>query len=471
MKRIVAILLVVALLLGCGVFTASAESSKLLPDLQKVLIDKAPGDEIGVYISYNVPVVTAADMPSWPDIYTARKEYFAYSDKMQEEIQAEIFEGIDVRIGFQGVHNMVIAHVKVSDIEKIASYDIVRDIDYLDDRIIETDADEYATQAKLTDELRQKMAKYQQNDDICVSIAYNVPSVNLEDMPSWPDEKAAYADFKSLTKQQQSEIQGIIFADIDNKGVVFDKMPDSLIVLVRVGDIEKIAAHDEVREISYCENIDNYFDIPAGYHALEPYSRTHELWESGAELTSEDIVEAINENFHSDLCHVGADSITVKNSYRFKSAPAYIVDYEVGEYGIFNCVEVELEQYMFGDYLFYSCCSYEPSIFVNDRLYTLTNAYKGGYITEEMLEELIEADYKCGSYGVYCRIIARNIKGDADGDGKCTIIDATMIQRHEAGVAVNSFFKPLADVNGDSEANIIDVTLIQRSQAGIYTIE
>lgn len=134
MKKIVALMLTIIMIFGCGVIVVSAESSKLLPDLQKAMAEKAPDDEIGVYISYNVPVVTVADMPSWPDIYTARREYFAFSNEMQAEIQAEIFEGIDVRIGFQGVHNMVLAHVKVSDIEKIASYDIVKDIDYYDDR-------------------------------------------------------------------------------------------------------------------------------------------------------------------------------------------------------------------------------------------------------------------------------------------------------------------------------------------------
>ena len=203
--------------------------------------------------------------------------------------------------------------------------------------------------------------------------------------------------------------------------------------------------------------------------APEPViNRTKELWEDRLIPTAEDIEEAVNEQFNSRTW-IEADDIMVFSAYRFDSTPAYVVDYGVKGYGIY--CEVITEEY-FGDYLFWSASSYEPSIYVDNKLYTFTKAYQAGILTQEMLRELAEADYRGGAYygENSCRILPV-IKGDADGDGKCTIIDATTIQRHEAGVAVNSFFKPLADVNDDSEANIIDVTLIQRNKAGIYTFE
>ena len=115
MKRLLSFLLAVVLLLGCGVAAVSAENSKLLPDLQEALKTMEPDDEIGLYICYSVPMVTVADMPSWPEVYEARKEYFAFTAKQQAEIQAIIFDGIDVEIGFEGVDDMVLAHVKVSE--------------------------------------------------------------------------------------------------------------------------------------------------------------------------------------------------------------------------------------------------------------------------------------------------------------------------------------------------------------------
>ena len=84
-----------------------------------------------------------------------------------------------------------------------------------------------------------------------------------------------------------------------------------------------------------------------------------------------------------------------------------------------------------------------------------------------MLEELAVSSFK-GDYVL--PLLTRYIKGDADGDGACTIIDATCVQRHEAGVVTTSFFETLADVDGNSNVDIVDATLIQRSEAGLYMI-
>ena len=52
-------------------------------------------------------------------------------------------------------------------------------------------------------------------------------------------------------------------------------------------------------------------------------------------------------------------------------------------------------------------------------------------------------------------------RGDADGDGTVTILDATVIQRELADLPVASFNEKAADVDGDG-LNIIDATNIQR---------
>ncbi|MBQ3417242.1 MAG: dockerin type I repeat-containing protein [Ruminococcus sp.] len=53
------------------------------------------------------------------------------------------------------------------------------------------------------------------------------------------------------------------------------------------------------------------------------------------------------------------------------------------------------------------------------------------------------------------------LRGDADGDGKVTILDATAIQRSLAALPVKSFNEKAADVDGDG-LNITDATWIQR---------
>ena len=53
------------------------------------------------------------------------------------------------------------------------------------------------------------------------------------------------------------------------------------------------------------------------------------------------------------------------------------------------------------------------------------------------------------------------IRGDADGDGHVTIMDATVIQRRLAEIPTPSFDERAADVDGDG-LNITDATQIQR---------
>ena len=198
----------------------------------------------------------------------------------------------------------------------------------------------------------------------------------------------------------------------------------------------------------------------------EPVNHTKELWERGADLTAAELEDAVNEAFNSRRW-IYADEIAVHHAYRFNGTPAYEVDFEVEGYFCYACVILEE---LFGDYFFTSSSSYEPYIFADNQLYTISQAYQAGILTEEMLKELAEADHSTDHITTSNWFVTRYIKGDADGDGECNIIDATMIQRHEANIATSAFYKPLADVDGDKDVSIVDATLIQRSEAGLYTI-
>ncbi|MBQ3264411.1 MAG: dockerin type I repeat-containing protein [Ruminococcus sp.] len=199
----------------------------------------------------------------------------------------------------------------------------------------------------------------------------------------------------------------------------------------------------------------------------EPRNLTKELWESGAELTAADIEEAVNDEYQSRQW-IGANEISIYHSYRFDCSPAYEVDFEVEGYGCYACVILER---LFGDYFFSSSSSYEPRIFTDNKLYTITKAYEAGILTEDMLAELAASDHSSADIRTSGWFVTRYIKGDADGDGEVSIVDATCIQRHEANIATAAFYKPLADVDGDSDVTVIDATLIQRKEAGLYTIQ
>lgn len=194
----------------------------------------------------------------------------------------------------------------------------------------------------------------------------------------------------------------------------------------------------------------------------EYINHTKSLWESGAELTAADIEEAVNDQLHSQKW-IPADQITVCNARRFDCTPAYIVDYEVEGYGIYLTV---IQEEILGDYLFYSTSSYQPHIFIDDTLYPFTKAYQEGILTDEMLRELVEAGYKGGNGFNGCKIVTRNITGDADGDGRVTVVDALYVQRYAAKmIDRTAFYEPLSDVDHSGDANVVDALWVQRHVA------
>lgn len=178
---------------------------------------------------------------------------------------------------------------------------------------------------------------------------------------------------------------------------------------------------------------------------------------------SEMIVPAANERYYDPRHPITARDIDLRDYYQFRDSDAYAVHFYVRN---LCYIEVMIEERI-GDWLL-ECSHPEPFLFVNDHLYGFKEAYEAGLMTDDMLEELAVSSFK-GDYVL--PLLTRYIKGDADGDGACTIIDATCVQRHEASITTTSFYKPLADVDGDSNVNVIDATLIQRSEAGLYTIK
>lgn len=61
------------------------------------------------------------------------------------------------------------------------------------------------------------------------------------------------------------------------------------------------------------------------------------------------------------------------------------------------------------------------------------------------------------------------ILGDADSDGKVTILDATCIQRHLASLPTTAYNEKAADADGDGKVTILDATAIQRHLASLPT--
>lgn len=63
------------------------------------------------------------------------------------------------------------------------------------------------------------------------------------------------------------------------------------------------------------------------------------------------------------------------------------------------------------------------------------------------------------------------IRGDADGDGEVTILDATAIQRHLAELETEKYTEAAADADSDGYVTVMDATAIQRYIAELPTNE
>ena len=89
--------------------------------------------------------------------------------------------------------NMVIANVKVSDIETIAKNDIVQDIDYYED--LEPIPDE-GDVSKIQPKLQAVIENSNPEDIVSVYISFSGYMKRKDDMPSWPDKIKAAQETK-----------------------------------------------------------------------------------------------------------------------------------------------------------------------------------------------------------------------------------------------------------------------------------
>ena len=98
-------------------------------------------DYIPVWVGNSAHMKSADEMPSWPtgrntdleatraQLDKARAEYSAYRNDFNDRFVAEAFDGIDAVV-YSGFGFMVLAAVKIADIEKLADRDCVRYIEF-----------------------------------------------------------------------------------------------------------------------------------------------------------------------------------------------------------------------------------------------------------------------------------------------------------------------------------------------------
>ena len=135
------------------VFDARMRDGKLDRYTRLVMNVFEPDDYIPVWVGNAAHMKSVDEMPSWvferntdivktqEQIAKARDEYSAYEKEFNDAFVAAAFEGIDAVV-YEGFGFMALAAVKISDIEKLASRDCVRYIEYSENQICEIDGED-----------------------------------------------------------------------------------------------------------------------------------------------------------------------------------------------------------------------------------------------------------------------------------------------------------------------------------------
>lgn len=130
MKKVLAIILCLTMVLGSAIIVTSAQTTKIDSQLLAVLENKDPDEFVDVYVCVYDNFPNATEMPSWPDKEQARVELKEFFDKWyRKEIVPVVFENIEYKEIFVG-SGIIMVSVKAKDVERVASYDIIRNVYY-----------------------------------------------------------------------------------------------------------------------------------------------------------------------------------------------------------------------------------------------------------------------------------------------------------------------------------------------------
>ncbi len=129
MKKLIALILSLSLVLSIGFLNVSALESKISDELKSVIENSKSSDIIGIQITFTGGPKYRFDMPSYPDYEKADAELEMYYENFYNRMSDLVFDGIEYTDVYESNHAMV-AQVRVANIGKIASFDEVKKLDY-----------------------------------------------------------------------------------------------------------------------------------------------------------------------------------------------------------------------------------------------------------------------------------------------------------------------------------------------------
>lgn len=326
-------------------------------------------------------------------------------------------------------------------------------ITYMD--LVEKDSPE----DKLSAQLKEELEKYPYRHAMSVYIAYADPiEPPIDGEPSF-EQYQAYLEERE--NQIFDEIFSGIFAHVEVKG-----MSGGVIALVDSVDIEQIAGYDIVGSVDViCDSEGNFNSALSGYVG------------AGCRFT-----EAFRQQYGIDVY----DSPYAKyDEVRYHYDENGEIDWAIVNYVSFAMIgnDVIVDFILCDKHIYLPCECYSPFIYGYGLYDAKTNTFtdlRYLYLFDEYegLEEAfrsLDLSHLSLSSQVGQQIwgtAADNIRGDADGDSRVTVLDATKIQKCKAGlVSRYAMMSENADADRDGVVTVLDATRIQKYKANLCTLD
>lgn len=262
MKRAIALVLSVIVMIGCTSLTAFAQENKL-SDSVKELIDTASDHERADVIVYlSVDTKSIDEMPSFPE-YQSINEYADYLREHNRALIQSIFDGVDSEFINYALMGCIIAYgVPVSKIETVAQSEYVRKVD-----VYSTEGYDGGFQYKdnkISPALKAVIENCDPESYVTVDVHNAQHLKTVAEMPSWQVGLGDREESERMVSQARKEYRAYLnevdqaffeqaFRDIE---VVFYLTGFGFMttVAVKAKDIEKIALSDAVQDIECNEN-------------------------------------------------------------------------------------------------------------------------------------------------------------------------------------------------------------------------
>ncbi len=441
MKKLLAIVLAVVMILGCStVVTLAQTNSKIRPELQEILNSKEPNEFVNIDIAVN-KYIEVDDMPSWPDFDKAYIEFREYHENFfRNEIVSVVFDGIEYKEIFVS-SGVILVSVKACDIEKIASYDIIREIAYYE--IINSDSEgEDIYKGKIEPTIKYLQEYYGPEDMLDVYVWFVGENPDITAMPSWPNYEKSKNELVEFYSEFNKQMMCLAFEDIEYEEIISSKTLPYVIVSLKNSDIDRLAKRDIVAEICNFENYRVDLDKTESYlfeTKYREYYNNHYLY--------------IYDELHYHTNNLEQLDWVLMKAYK-PMGPEITIFMDIGDVVISSSKLYDGFKFQYGIYDVNNNTFYD--------LYDLRSNF-------EKYDGLLDAIKK--------HKIGRTI-GDSDNDGEISVLDATFIQMCIAKIedfTWDDYYMVydteksgyISDYDGDGAVTVMDATAIQMQLAKI----